>query len=795
MTMTTNVLSKIPAQLKDERIMFCKVRRGQKSPFEHDWPRRPYKFSQIQAWIKQGFNYGVQGGHGGLIIIDADLPMIAERVEKNFPQTFTVRTPGHGFHYYFFCDGINKKIVFDNEHVSLDENGKKLHFGEIISHGSQAVGPGSIHPDTGTEYEVHRDLPIAHIEAELVFSVFADLIKDKHKPSTQMASDTNNNSNQGYCPSQLTIDISHVISRYGLKTRNSSGQLTCPHPIHGSENGANLVIHPQKNVWHCFRCESGGDALLLIAVLERIISCDQAQPGVLRGDLFTQTLALAKQKYGLKPSLSARKSLSTLENRNPLSSDAESVGTESQTESSIDDFSGFFNDDWNSRVFVARHGSNLKNCDNLGGWHIWNGKVWELDEQHNVIRMARDTVDSFNDLANAMTDEDRRDIFFKHIKQSGNEAKLKAMTSLARSFEGMSVKSSAFDAEPYLLNCQNGVLDLKSGELKPYSRELLSTKLCVARYDPLAECPHWMEFLTTVFRSDEELIRFVQKVVGYVLTGDVSYQMFFILHGSGANGKSTFVDTIYKLLGSYASITPTTTLIEKRGNEIPNDIARLKGARFVIASELERSKTLDESLIKQLTSLEPIVARFLHREFFEFRPTAKVFLSTNYKPTVKGTDDGIWRRIKLIPFDHKFEGDAKIEKYAEKYLFPELSGILRWAVEGFRKLQEEGFREPQIVRTATDQYQASEDIIGSFLKESCVLQPHCMVAASELYDQYCKNSEVKIRRKDFNDYLIRRGYARERGTSGRLKGVQYWLGIGIKDLLHNDEGLADERPF
>ncbi len=742
--MLTKELNKIPGQLCDKRFGFVKLNKNSKRPFERNWQKRPYSLQQIKPWISQGYNYGVLGGHGGLVIIDTDTDEMTKAVEASLSPTFTVKTPKNGYHFYFFCEDIKKKIV-------LQRNG--AHHGEIISHGSQVVGAGSFHPETKTQYEVYRDLPIVSVTQAQVLSSLKDYIDIKRK--TQNKQDCH-------------IDITRILDVNGIKTRKNGSQLICGHPVHGSETGTNLVIDPHKNVWHCFRCQSGGDPLLLIAVIERIISCDQARAGTLRGELFKETLRVAQQKYGLDVS------------RIP----------KSQAETG-NEFEGFFNDNWNARQFVQQHGSKLKNCDNLGGWHVWNGKVWELDEIHNVMRMARETVNSFYDLANSMTDEDLLKLFLKHIKSSGNETKLKSMTNLARSFEDVSVKSSQFDSEDYLLNCLNGMMDLKSGKLVSHSSDMLVSKMCGTHYDQDAVCPEWLKFLDTIFHGNSELIRFVQKAIGYTLTGDVSYQAFFILHGAGANGKSTFVDTIYKMLGSYAVITPTSTLTTKRGNEIPNDIARLKGARFVIASELSRSKALDEALIKQLTSTEPISARYLHKEFFEFRPTGKVFLSTNYKPTIRGTDDGIWRRIKLIPFEHKFEGKNKIENYAEKYLFAELPGILRWAVDGYHGLQKEGFQEPEIVVAATHQYQASEDIIGSFLNECCVLQPRCMVKVSELYDLYKQTSDVHVRKKDFNDYLLKSGYKKDRGTTGNFKGRFYWQGIGIKDLLNGNEECSE----
>jgi len=729
----------VPVQLQNDRYGFLKLRGQTKIPAEPGWQKKPYRFKDIEPWIGTGNNYGVMGGEGGLIVLDADKSRISEIADVDLPRTFAVRTPRCGHHYYFLCPDIKRKIVLKTE---------KDHFGEIISHGAQVVGCGSIHPDTKTPYEIYRDEGIVEISQEQIFSVLAEyLISDR-----QMY--------EGIKPEDL--DIMTVLNQTGVEVKKLGNQYTCAHPVHGSTGGANLVIHPQKNVWKCFRCNTGGGTLLLIAVIEGIVDCADAKSGVLRGDLFKKTVKIAEEKYGFKV----------------------------QKQSGISVPSGLWNDEWNAKRLLERHREWIRNCDNLGGWHVWNGKAWIVDEVHSITALARDTVKTFYDYLHGM-DEDAQKAFIKHIRSSGNEAKLKAMANVARSWPNVSVRSDDFDSNPYLLNCQNGVIELKTGKLISHAPDLLLTKICNTHYDSSATCPEWDKFLNTIFQKNEKLIAFIQKAVGYGLTGDVSQQIFFILHGDGANGKSTFVETIYKILGGYAAITPTATLIAKRGNEIPNDVARLKGARFIISSELERSKLLDEALVKRFTSEEPISARFLRQEFFEFKPTGKIFLSTNYKPTIRGTDDGIWRRIRLIPFDHKFEGAERIENFAEKFLLPELPGILAWAVRGFLRMQKEGMKPPDIVMSATDEYKSAEDGVGAFLEEFCELKDYMTVSVSDLYEAFKENSDFYMKKKDFNDYLEKHGYKKERLTSGYQKGRFIWKGIG---LCGNSEG-EDARPY
>ncbi len=270
--------NKIPLQLQKNCFGFVKLKPRSKAPFEQDWQNRPYSFKDIEPWISQGANYGVLGGHSDLIVIDADTAVMSELIQSKFPATFTVKTPRSGHHFYFLCPDIKKKIV-------LKKDGE--HFGEIISTGSQVVGPGSIHPDTGTAYEVMRDLEIAKITREEVFSELVEYIPADfpQKDNETEISD---------------LSVLDVLSKAGIETKPIGSQLVGGHPVHGSTNNNNFVVSPDKNVWHCFRCGSGGGAVALIAVLEKVIDCREAIPGGLRGDKFNETLKIAGEKYGFQ---------------------------------------------------------------------------------------------------------------------------------------------------------------------------------------------------------------------------------------------------------------------------------------------------------------------------------------------------------------------------------------------------------------------------------------------------------------------------------------------------------------
>jgi putative DNA primase/helicase len=377
-----------------------------------------------------------------------------------------------------------------------------------------------------------------------------------------------------------------------------------------------------------------------------------------------------------------------------------------------------------------------------------------------------------------MQDDDKRRSFGQHITRSESHSRIMDMIGLAKSEPEIPVRPQQLDADPWVLNLANGTLDLRTGQLREHRREDLITKLAPVAYDPAAPCPRWEAFLSRIFAGDAELIRFVQKAVGYSLTGSTQEQCFFILYGAGANGKSTLIQTISALLKDYAKQTPTETLLVQRRDGVRNDLARLQGARFVYASEAEGGRKLAEALIKQLTGGDTITARYLYQEHFEFLPAFKIWLAVNHKPGVQGTDHAIWRRMRLLPFTITIP-EAEQDKRLTEKLQAELPGILRWAVEGCLLWQQEGLEPPLAVKRATGDYRAEMDVIAAFLQDCCVVGPERRVLAGDLYAEYtswCRQmGETPVSQKALASAL------RERGcTPGRQSSERFWCGIGLQ---------------
>jgi putative DNA primase/helicase len=438
----------------------------------------------------------------------------------------------------------------------------------------------------------------------------------------------------------------------------------------------------------------------------------------------------------------------------------------------------------NAARLVHRHGRNLRYCWLWRKWLVWDGKRWVKDDTGEVYRLAKDTVASIYQEARSAPDDDTRKALGKHAMRSEAGARIKEMVDLARS--DVPVTPDQLDASRDLLNVLNGTIDLRTGELREHRREDLITKIAPAKYRPEATAPTWGTFLERVLPG-EELRAFVQRAAGYSATGDTSEQCLFINHGTGANGKTTCQEAIAAALGDYAMRAPTEMLLTKRSGGVPNDVARLKGARFVSASETEEGRRLAESLVKDLTGQDSITARFMWAEFFDFTPTHKLWLSTNHKPEIRGTDNAIWRRIRLIPWSVTIP-PAEQDKKLPTALRHELPGILAWIVRGCLAWRREGLQAPDEVRKATGQYRAEMDVLAGFLAECCELDTGHWEYAKDLYECYRRwcdeNGERPEPQRKFGGRLGERGFQRDRGGS---RGAGIWRGVrlteGEKEVL------------
>lgn len=433
----------------------------------------------------------------------------------------------------------------------------------------------------------------------------------------------------------------------------------------------------------------------------------------------------------------------------------------------------------NSRRLVKHHGQDLRFVGLARKWYAWDGRRWCPDETGEIYRRMKATAKSIYDEAAQCRQAELREKIAKWAIKSEAEKIIRAGITLAQSEPGIAVLPSGFDTDPWLLNCRNRTLDLRTGALRPHRRDDLITRLVPVDYDPAAEAPEWEKYLDRVMGGDRGMKSFLQRAAGYSLTGDISEQVLFILYGTGENGKSTFLDVLEALFGDYALHTPTETLMVKKNSGIPNDLARLAGARLVTAVEVEDGHRMSESVVKQWTGGDTITARFLNREFFQFKPHGKIWLAVNHKPQIGGTDHAIWRRIRLVPFAVRISPEERDDHLIDK-LKAELPGILRWAVEGCLEWLRQGLAAPPGVVVATNDYRVEMDVLGSFLTECCTSGNGMEVQSGRLYEAYsawCERShERAMTMTKFAEKLKERGYDKKK-SDGRM----IWFGLGLLD--------------
>ncbi len=389
----------------------------------------------------------------------------------------------------------------------------------------------------------------------------------------------------------------------------------------------------------------------------------------------------------------------------------------------------------NGELFARLHGNRLRFDHRRKRWPLWAGHWWREDDIGAVRLLAKEVAPDRYQQALSIDnlDERRRESGFAIASE--NRQRLEAMLLAARSEPPIADAGDAWDRNPWPLGVANGVVDLRTGQLRPGRAEDRVTLHVDIAFDPDATCPRWERFLDEVFCNDDDLINYIWRAIGYSLTGDIREQCLFLCHGTGSNGKSVFLTVLRAMAGAYAADTPFTTFELQRGGNIPNDVAALVGRRIVTASETAENRRLNEARLKALTGGDAVTARFLHGEFFTFDPVAKFWLAVNHKPFVTDDSYGFWRRVRLIPFARRFTPLDADEELVEK-LLAELPGILTWAVRGAVIWRDYGMGSPQVVRTATDTYQAESDPLGDFLEACCVLGEPYSVQASQLYRAY-----------------------------------------------------------
>lgn len=443
-------------------------------------------------------------------------------------------------------------------------------------------------------------------------------------------------------------------------------------------------------------------------------------------------------------------------------------------------------DNANATSFIDQFGEDLRFVITWRKWVAWTGRKWCVETgEDRAFKMARKYAERIWDqVREVVSDETVKDDVKKEIinfaRQTNDKRRIDNFVSLAQRDERVTIHHRDLDADPYLLNVQNGTLDLHSGNVRSHQREDLQTQMASVNYDQSVACPLWHQTLSLIF-VNEALIRYVQVLFGYALSGTTDEHILPICYGSGCNGKSTIWNLFMEMLGDYATLANQDLLMPDKHKSHPTEVASLFGKRFVAISEPEQGRSLNESRTKELTGDRVVTARRMREDFWEFTPSHTFWMSTNHMPKISGDDDGIWRRIKLIPFTVDLREVTTVDPMFHTKLEAETSGILNWALEGWKLYQQHGLKhfEPEQVKMATTAYRGDEDEFGNFLRETYVENAAFIIGATEAYEAY-KKFGGKLTQTAFGKQMTKR-FNKVRHTTGKYKSKNVYEGIGLLD--------------
>tara|TARA_R110002110_G_scaffold36824_9_gene122428 strand:- start:1305 stop:3836 length:2532 start_codon:yes stop_codon:yes gene_type:complete len=439
-------------------------------------------------------------------------------------------------------------------------------------------------------------------------------------------------------------------------------------------------------------------------------------------------------------------------------------------------------------------------CPTHGSWYIYDDTRWNRDLDGAVYRRAKTAVGLIFAEAEAETDPTAQEEIQRHARRSESYTALRAMVGLAASESELVQTTEKLDADPWMFNAANGTIDLRTGKLQDHDRTDLITKISEVPYQPDAKCPLWDEFLLFAAEEDPEVVSFIHRFFGYCMTGMVTEQVMLFMEGTGCNGKTTALLMLMHVMGEYAIQGAPGLLIAKRHESHPTEVADLMGARFVANSEVNKGGHFAEALIKQLTGSDPIRARRMRQDFFQFVPTHKLCIVANHRPIIKGNDEGIWRRVLRLPWNRRITEDRKDPDFLSK-IKAEAPGILSRLVQGCLEWQRDGLQPPKKVQMATQEYREEMDVLSEFMEDRCIIGRGLKIAKKELYRAYsywCEDINQKppsyslfnrqLQERDFKSFVtsVKNG--------GTRQSLRMWRGLTLKAVAEQ-EGTLPESPM
>ena len=678
-----------------------------KRPILHRWQVQAREMlEQALAWAAEG-NVGLRTGKAsGIIVIDADIQKGADIASLDLPGTVTGYTGGGGMHLLYLCTKPLGNSV-----------GKLGKFIDVRADGGQVVFPGSIHPDTGEPYTWAPGYePWTIAVAELPDPIYDLLVAPRRTDAAPVADS----------PAALPAQQPQATTRHPMPSRHERYARTA---LLLEVRAVGMATEGTRND-RLNQAAFNLGQFIGAGVLDRTVVEAELRQAALGVGLELQEVeatlrsgldAGQKQPRDLKIEDRAKRKTKKPTTATPAVIPASPVPSPANL--GAEDLQHYrWTDLGNAERFVAEHGDHVRFCPAWGCWLLWDGTRWRRDEKLGVEELAKDTVRGMLRAAAEIRDDAMRNGFLEFQRKCESAAKMRAMMITAQS--RLAVHHSDLDRDGYLLNVLNGTIDLRTGELQQHRQLDMITKLAPVNYNPDADCPMWMDFLEEIFAGDAQLIRFVQRFLGYALSGDTEEHVLPIFYGTGSNGKSTLIDTVLHILGEYGCKAPESLFTAHSQKEHPVETATLQGRRLAVGSETEGNARLRISKLKELTGDRYLEGRFMYQNNFTFERTSKLVLLTNHKPHVPDDTDAAWRRLRLVPFNVQFldrPGCKPPNKDLPEKLNEETTGILAWLVDGFTAWwTERTLTDPDAVQQATLGYRTDEDGMTRFLA-ACII--------------------------------------------------------------------------
>lgn len=781
----------IATPLIERGIPVIPVQPNDKACLLLEWQKRATTdIEQVKLWGRENpdFNVGCVGKPDGIVILDSDSPELIDRIQREtgqkMPRTFTVRSGGKKLpHLYFRQTDASRRLG----------NRSRSRMFDLQSVDKYVVGAGSTLGD-GKTYDVVDESPLAE---------FPDWLADWIERNCDLGKQ--NHGGKG-APVHEEFDFDRFCDHFDFAFVAEGDEKhlfeTCPYKGDHHTNERGQPDYPACCLFYdgetlgfsdlADSCEGHGKTIHDLIEYRY----EQGYPAY-EGEIFADEEPIEEllEYFGTEVAVGAEECSPCIHfgGSSHIHTRVESL-PKMYTSLTLPDFypvewSEQKSDKGNAELLARYFGHDIlfvPEAGKAGGYYVWTGTHWEHDKGNAAMyRMAKQISSILLVHASKQETAEQREEWATYAISCGNAGKLKNMIELVRTHV-RTVHKSEFNDQRMLLNLKDGTVDLTSGDIRRYDRNDLLTKCQNIPWNPAAECKRWLQFLNEVFEGNQEIIDFIRRAVGYTLTGLTREEVIFIGWGTGRNGKGKFTDTLIALMGDYARPAKFDMFVAKKGDEgKANDVAELFGARFVPASEGEQSKRLAEAKIKNMVSGDPVEGEKKYQDSFTYYPEYKIWLFTNYKPRIVGTDEGIWDKVIFIPFKRYFALHERDKNLLAK-LKAELPGILQWAIRGCLEWQQQGLNVPECLKHATEEYRREQNVLGHFVEDELVQHEELKAPCGQMYEHYKswaeKNGEYQITATEFKERMAQRYGEPKRTSAGK-----FWMGVGIKQLLTEPE--------